>query len=77
MHLRLISETKNFESLKREISSACLVFSHRAPKTTLDPAEMSLGWRRELFGKERALQGRHAVSKPEVGEVIEMKNKDE
>lgn len=72
-----LSEAVNVESFMREIRSACSVVNRSAPETIPDLAEMWLGWLHELLGQKRALQGRHAVLKPEVGEVIGSKDENE
>lgn len=77
VHSRSLSEADNVASLMRKIRSPCSVLNRHAPKTVLDLAGMSLGWLRELLRQERALKGRHAASKPEVDETIEIKSEDE
>lgn len=61
----------------REIRSEYFVFSGCAPETFLHLVKMSFWWFFEFLGQERALQGRHGVSKPEVCEVAEMKDEEE
>lgn len=47
-------------------------------RTVFDLAGMLLGWLRELLGREKlGLQRHQAVSKPEVGEAIEVMYEDE
>lgn len=65
-----LSETEDVKSFMGDIRSACSLLNRGAPKSDVDLAEMSVGWLSELTGQERTLQRRHAVQKPEVGEVI-------
>lgn len=46
-------------------------------KTVLYLAEILAGWLPELLGQDRRFKRRHEVPKPEVGEVIEIKQGDE
>lgn len=71
------TEPEDVESLMHEIRSACFVLSSHASKTVVALAKVSLGWLREIVVQERASQRRHAVLKPEAGEVTEIKNDDE
>lgn len=40
------------------------------PETALNVAQTLLGRPCDFFGQKRALQGRHEVRKPEVGQVL-------
>lgn len=77
VHSRSLSDAENDEPLMREMRSACFFLSPPASETVPGLVKMSLAWLRELLGQERALQGRHAVPKPEVGEAIEIKDENE
>lgn len=49
----------------------------RASEPVLDLAKMSHERLHEVLGEESALRGPHAVPKPEIGDVIEMKDENE
>lgn len=60
------------KSVRRDLFSFAAIL-----KTFLHLAKTSPGWLREVLGQERKMQRHHTVSKPEVGEIIELKNENE
>lgn len=77
VHSRPVSEADNIEFLARKIRPPYFVFSRYATKPVLNLAKSLLGWLGELLAQNRALQGRHAVSKPKAGEATEITDNDE
>lgn len=77
VHPRTLSESEDVDSHVCEIRSACIFFSRCAPETVITLAKMSLGLLHDVLGQERALSRRHAVPKPKVDEVTEIRDEDE